>query len=82
MDSLLIAVKWISCRRCDVMGGFADYSGSLVLQLPVDLACHVALQLQDCSTARQWHNALPSDRTQANCPVIRLVSLFADRENR
>lgn len=70
------------CRRCDVMGGFADYSGSLVLQLPVDLACHVALQLQDCGAARQWHNMLPSDVSTTQRPSIRLVSLFADRENR
>ena len=64
------------------MGGFADYSGSLVLQLPVDLACHVALQLQECSTARRWHHMQASDNTQPSQPVIRLVSLFADRENR
>lgn len=30
--------------RLDVMGGIADYSGSLVLQLPLAEACHVAVQ--------------------------------------
>src|SRR5512134_489661 len=30
--------------RLDVMGGIADYSGSLVLQLPIAKATHVALQ--------------------------------------
>jgi len=30
--------------RLDVIGGIADYSGSLVLQLPLQAACHVALQ--------------------------------------
>ena len=30
--------------RLDVMGGIADYSGSLVLQLPIAAAAHVALQ--------------------------------------
>ena len=30
--------------RLDVMGGIADYSGSLVLQMPLAEACHVALQ--------------------------------------
>jgi len=30
--------------RLDVMGGIADYSGSLVLQLPIHDATHVALQ--------------------------------------
>lgn len=32
--------------RLDVMGGIADYSGSLVLQMPIHEACHVALQMQ------------------------------------
>lgn len=32
--------------RLDVMGGIADYSGSLVLQMPISEAAHVALQLQ------------------------------------
>ena len=32
--------------RLDVMGGIADYSGSLVLQMPIAEACHVALQLR------------------------------------
>jgi hypothetical protein len=32
--------------RLDVMGGIADYSGSLVLQLPLAAACHAAVQLQ------------------------------------
>ena len=33
--------------RLDVMGGIADYSGSLVLQLPLDVATHVAVQRQE-----------------------------------
>ncbi|GIL42991.1 hypothetical protein Vafri_809 [Volvox africanus] len=33
--------------RLDVMGGIADYSGSLVLQMPINEAAHVALQLLD-----------------------------------
>ncbi len=33
--------------RLDVMGGFADYSGGTVLQLPLDRATFVALQWQD-----------------------------------
>ena len=35
--------------RLDVMGGIADYSGSLVLQLPVAEACFAAMQLQPCA---------------------------------
>jgi len=37
----------VVCRapgRMDVMGGIADYSGALVLQMPIAEACHVALQ--------------------------------------
>jgi galactokinase len=33
--------------RLDVMGGIADYSGSLVLELPLDAATFVAAQLTD-----------------------------------
>lgn len=33
--------------RLDLMGGIADYSGSLVLELPIAAATHVALQLRD-----------------------------------
>lgn len=32
--------------RLDLMGGIADYSGSLVLELPIASATHVALQLR------------------------------------
>lgn len=35
--------------RLDVMGGIADYSGSLVLQLPIAKATHVALQRTDAN---------------------------------
>jgi len=33
--------------RIDLMGGIADYSGSLVLQWPIAAATHVAVQLQE-----------------------------------
>src|SRR5690349_12596914 len=36
--------------RIDLMGGIADYSGSLVLQWPIATATHVALQLQETLT--------------------------------
>ena len=36
--------------RLDVMGGIADYSGSLVLQLPIAYATHVALQRTNSNT--------------------------------
>ena len=38
--------------RLDVLGGIADYSGSLVLQLPLAAACFVALQRDSTGTLR------------------------------
>ena len=38
--------------RLDVMGGIADYSGSLVLQLPLAIACHAAVQMLPASGMR------------------------------
>jgi len=38
--------------RLDVMGGIADYSGSLVLQLPIADATYVALQKTEARTLR------------------------------
>ena len=37
--------------RLDVMGGIADYSGSLVLQMPLAVATWVAAQADDTSNA-------------------------------
>ena len=36
--------------RLDLMGGIADYSGSLVLELPIASAAHAAVQLNDAKT--------------------------------
>ena len=39
--------EWIVTRapgRLDLMGGIADYSGSLVLQWPIESAVHLAIQ--------------------------------------
>ena len=38
--------------RLDLMGGIADYSGSLVLELPIAAAAHAALQLSAGRTLR------------------------------
>src|SRR5262245_48369036 len=38
--------------RLDVMGGIADYSGSLVLQMPIAAAAHVALQKNNSGKLR------------------------------
>lgn len=40
--------------RLDVMGGIADYSGSLVLQMPIGEACHVALQRHPLDKQKVW----------------------------
>lgn len=40
--------------RLDVMGGIADFSGSLVLQMPLAQAAHVALQLHDVARQPTW----------------------------
>jgi hypothetical protein len=42
--------------RLDVMGGIADYSGALVLQMPIREACHVALQRQPLGKQRLWNH--------------------------
>lgn len=42
--------------RLDVMGGIADYSGSLVLQLPLAEACHVAVQRHSLPQQRVWRH--------------------------
>eukprot|EP00873_Tetraselmis_striata_P044860 jgi/Tetstr1/465124/TSEL_009847.t1 len=69
--------------RLDVMGGIADYSGSLVLQLPLREACHVAAQLQPPGRQRVWRHMEEAQRQNgAEAPAIRVVSLYADDTNR
>lgn len=58
----------------DVMGGIADYSGSLVLQMPIAEACHVALQRQG-----------PGMGAVAQCKdsaVVSVVSFHAEPDHR
>ena len=50
--------------RMDVMGGIADYSGALVLQMPIAEACHVALQRQPTQGGSR--------------PTVAIVSFHAD----
>lgn len=64
-----------------MMGGIADYSGSLVLQLPTRLACHVALQAQPVTGHRLWRHMLARQGGSPH-PVLRIVSLNADKTNR
>lgn len=70
--------------RLDVMGGIADYSGSLVLQLPIREACHVAVQMNHPSKHRLWKHALARQQAkgQGSTPVLEIVSYGSELSNR
>ncbi|XP_028791770.1 L-arabinokinase-like [Neltuma alba] len=70
--------------RLDVMGGIADYSGSLVLQMPIREACHVALQRIHPSKHRLWKHAQARQNARADKPtaVLQIVSLGSELSNR
>ncbi|KAH9305866.1 hypothetical protein KI387_010270 [Taxus chinensis] len=70
--------------RLDVMGGIADYSGSLVLQMPIREACHVAVQRSHPSKQRLWKHALARQhaRGEGFCPVVQIVSYGSELSNR
>lgn len=70
--------------RLDVMGGIADYSGSLVLQMPISEACCVALQVTESGDQRLWKHieARHAKHPSSPRPVLRIVSLDADKTNR
>jgi hypothetical protein len=54
--------------RLDVMGGIADYSGSLVLQMPIAEACHVAVQFRNLEEGpietKKKHGPRPNRRSR------------------
>ncbi len=74
--------------RLDLMGGIADYSGSLVLQWPIQRAAHVAIQLQSkrtlrivslASAANQHPRIFESDLDQLlNMDYVNLRARLAD----
>ncbi|KAK9699639.1 hypothetical protein RND81_08G186400 [Saponaria officinalis] len=70
--------------RLDVMGGIADYSGSLVLQMPIKEACHVALQKNHPSKHKLWKHAQArqQDKGHEQMPVLQIVSFGAELSNR
>eukprot|EP00884_Botryococcus_braunii_P005960 jgi/Botrbrau1/15365/Bobra.0304s0006.1 len=69
--------------RLDVMGGIADYSGSLVLQMPIAEACHVACQVQPTHKQRLWRHTLARQAGKGGPqPALRIVSFQADSTNR
>jgi hypothetical protein len=60
----------------------ADYSGAMVLQIPLDVACHVALQMQPMSKHRLWKHMQALVPSRVSSPVIRVVSMRAEENNR
>ncbi|KAK3010230.1 hypothetical protein RJ639_010920 [Escallonia herrerae] len=70
--------------RLDVVGGIADYSGSLVLQMPIREACHVAVQTLHPSKQRLWKHAQARqhDKGQESTPVLQIVSYGSELSNR
>ncbi|KAH7844149.1 hypothetical protein Vadar_024884 [Vaccinium darrowii] len=70
--------------RLDVVGGIADYSGSLVLQMPIKEACHVAIQTNHPSKHKLWKHtqARQNAKGQGSTPVLQIVSLGSELSNR
>ncbi|KAL4205295.1 hypothetical protein AMTRI_Chr01g113890 [Amborella trichopoda] len=70
--------------RLDVMGGIADYSGSLVLQMPIREACHVAVQRIHPSKQRLWKHAQARRNSsgQGSSPILQIVSFGSELSNR
>ncbi|EPS62226.1 hypothetical protein M569_12566, partial [Genlisea aurea] len=70
--------------RLDVVGGIADYSGSLVLQLPIREACHIALQKNHPTKQRLWKHAQARQDAKGlgPTPVLQIVSFGSELSNR
>ncbi|KAJ6673117.1 L-ARABINOKINASE [Salix viminalis] len=70
--------------RLDVMGGIADYSGSLVLQMPIREACHVAVQKNHPAKQKLWKHAQARHHADHEklTPILEIVSLDSELNNR
>ncbi|KAI5659279.1 hypothetical protein M9H77_28072 [Catharanthus roseus] len=70
--------------RLDVMGGIADYSGSLVLQMPIREACHAAVQRNHPSKHKLWKHAQARQESAGKgpTPVLQIVSFGSELGNR
>lgn len=70
--------------RLDVMGGIADYSGSLVLQMPIREACHVAVQRNHPTKHKLWKHAQARQNVKGERPhpVLQIVSFGSELSNR
>ncbi len=65
--------------RLDVMGGIADYSGSLVLQSTIAAETHVAVQARPGGLLRVW--TIGAEAEQLSHPSVELpLSLFFDAQ--
>ncbi|XAR47978.1 L-arabinokinase [Bertholletia excelsa] len=70
--------------RLDVVGGIADYSGSLVLQMPIKEGCHVAVQRNHPRKQKLWKHtqARQHAKGQGPTPVVEIVSFGSELSNR
>ncbi|KAI3975448.1 hypothetical protein MKX01_022320 [Papaver californicum] len=70
--------------RLDVMGGIADYSGSMVLQMPIREACHVAVQRTHPNKQKIWKHAQARQlaKGQEIAPILQIVSYGSELSNR
>ncbi|WMV36999.1 hypothetical protein MTR67_030384 [Solanum verrucosum] len=68
--------------RLDVIGGIADYSGSLVLQMPTRESCHVAIQRNHPSKHKLWKHAQARQPKEGPTAVLQIVSLGSELGNR
>ncbi|KAM3239911.1 hypothetical protein ACQJBY_053540 [Aegilops geniculata] len=68
--------------RLDVMGGIADYSGSLVLQMPIREACHVAIQRSDPIKQKLWKHTQARQLANGAVPILQIVSFGSELSNR
>ncbi|XP_016580261.1 L-arabinokinase isoform X3 [Capsicum annuum] len=68
--------------RLDVMGGIADYSGSLVLQMPTRESCHVAIQRNHPSKHKLWKHAQARQPKEGPTAVLQIVSFGSEFGNR
>uniref|UniRef100_A0A0D9VC48 GHMP kinase N-terminal domain-containing protein n=1 Tax=Leersia perrieri TaxID=77586 RepID=A0A0D9VC48_9ORYZ len=69
--------------RLDVMGGIADYSGSLVLQMPIREACHVAVQRSNPIKQKLWKHTQARQLANGGAvPLLQIVSFGSELSNR
>ncbi|KAL1205524.1 L-arabinokinase [Cardamine amara subsp. amara] len=67
--------------RLDVMGGIADYSGSLVLLMPTREACHAAVQRNHPSKQKLCKHTEARHHSR-DAPILEIVSFGSELSNR